>query len=91
MIFDKNSILSTMNPVSIIFGFAFILIISIYSAYKYRNTYDLKKSLKYSMLLFLIIGFILIIINVPILIIIGYGICTLIFTIWFSNYYFYKK
>lgn len=91
MNFDRNSILSTMNPISNILGFAFILLISIYSAYKYRNTYDLKKSLKCSIVLFLMIGVVLFFIKVPLVLIIGYGICTLIFTTCFSNYYFYKK
>ena len=90
MNFNRDSILISMNPIVVILGFIFILLISIYSAHKYCNTYDLRKSLKCSMALFIIMAAILFIIKVPIIMIIGYGICTSIFTIWFSNYYFYK-
>jgi hypothetical protein len=86
---DEKSVLSTMNPVYPLLGFGAVIFISIFSARRYRNTYDFKNSVRCAMTLYVILGLILVIINIPILLVIGYGICTFIFTALFSNYYFY--
>lgn len=89
MNFNEKSILSTMDPVLTILGFVFVIIISFYSARRYRNTNDYKKSIICAMVLYIIMSIILFLFDVPIFLIIGYGLCTFIITSWFSNYFFY--
>jgi hypothetical protein len=90
MNFDEKSILSTMDPILVIIGFIVCLIISNLSSRRYRDTNDSKKSIICSMTLFIILGVFLFICDFPFFLILGYGICTFIFTLWFSNYYFYN-
>jgi uncharacterized membrane protein len=89
MNFDEKSILSTINPVVSLIGFVLIILISFYSAYRFRDTNDFKKSLKFAMFLFAIAGIVLMLLDLPLFLIIGYGLCICIFTAWFSNYFFY--
>jgi hypothetical protein len=89
MNFDDKSVLSTMNPVFPAAGFLIVILISIYSARRYRSTNDFKKSFLCAAILYVFLGVVLLAVKIPFFLVIGYGICTFIFTAWFSNYYFY--
>lgn len=89
MNFPENSILVMINPFSLVVGFIVIIFISIFSARKYRNTNDFKKSIQLSLLLAIIMSIIFAFFGVPLIVLMGYLLCDFIFTSWFSNYYFY--
>lgn len=86
---NEKSLLSTLNPVYLLIGFLLVILISFYSARRYRNTNDFGKAIRNAMIFYVLLGIALLFLKVPIVLIIGYGICTGIFTTWFSNYYFY--
>lgn len=89
MNFNENSILSTMNPFLSVLGFVCVVLISFFSARRYRNTNDVKRSLICAMILFIVMSIILALFGFPAFLIVGYGFCTFIITSWFSNYFFY--
>lgn len=87
---NKNSLLATMNPFTLILGLFAAFLIAVISARRYKDTNDFKKACIHAMVIYLICAVVLVLTKTPLLMIVGFGICTFVFTACFSNYYFYK-
>lgn len=87
---NENSILATMNPFALLTAGIIICMIGWICARKYKDTNDFYKSVKlYIPFIILINAVLFVIVQIPIIILIGLDICGFITMAFVSNYYFY--
>jgi len=87
---DENSLLATINPLTLCGAVAVVLVIGYFCAWRYKNTNDFAKSVRLYIPLIIIADIIMIMMGILIMIVLALDIMGFVAMALFSNHFFYS-